>query len=162
MFHIDTHVYICARTCVHTHTCAHAHTTYWVHFALLMCVCVFRAEQLALDILYGSFSLEETNFLSELSITLFQQPLITYSSSSGVKPHRIFPVYIVRSPGVDIMLVLFKKSYCWDLMGAFSLPCLGNTVWPQARILGSWLLRSFYVFCVFTCARDVEVSLQMY
>lgn len=58
------------------------------------------------------------------------------------------------------MLVLFKKPYGWDLMGAFSLQCPEDTVWQYARILGFWLLRSFSLFYVFTGARDIEVSLQ--
>lgn len=112
---------------------------------------MFRGEQLGLDTLCGSLSLKETNQLSVDTDHPVSEA--TCSSSSRVEPSGIFTIYIGMSAGVGITLVLFKKSYGWDLMGAFSLRYLEDTVWQHARILAFWLLWSFSLFCFYLSQR---------
>lgn len=87
---------------------------------------VVRFYRIFYQRLFGSCSTWERKQITSWCINVYW-PLVTLSC---FEPGKISPVCVCMSVGLVIMLFLFRL-YCWELLGPFSLLCLGDTIWQQ-------------------------------
>jgi len=69
-----------------------------------------------------------SNLSGDLSLGKSFSAAIYISPSTGVGPYEISPINIGMLTTINILMVLFGQSYCWDFMGLPLLICLQYTV----------------------------------